>query len=75
MNHKTKMLEQIEDGIFDSIPDDQVAGFTAALVDIGLISWNDHAEILLKHEQRKLNIARVVISKSKPANGAIASSD
>ena len=59
MDHKTKMLEQIEDGIFDSIPDEQLEGFTSALIDIGLLTLNDQTEILHKYAERKRQVVRV----------------
>jgi hypothetical protein len=65
MDHKTKMLEQIEEGIFDSIPDEQLQGFTDALIDIGLLSFKDQEEILYKYEERKQQVTRV--ASSSPA--------
>ena len=71
MDHKTKMLEQIDEGIFDSLPDEQLQGFTDALIDIGLLSFNDQDEILRKYEERKHIVTRVASSKpaSSPSTG------
>jgi hypothetical protein len=70
MDHKTKMLEQIDEGIFDSIPDEQLEGFTAALIDIGLLSFNDQTEILRKYEERKHQVVHVTSSRPASPTGA-----
>ena len=70
MDHKIKMLEQIDEGIFDSLPDEQLEGFTAALIDIGLLTWSDQAEILRKYEERKRQVVRVNSSKPSSSAGA-----
>jgi hypothetical protein len=64
MDHKTKMLEQIDEGIFDSLPDEQLQGFTDALIDIGLLSFKDQEEILRKYEERKHQVTHVANGKS-----------
>ena len=71
MDHKTKMLEQIEEGIFDSIPNEQIEGFAAALVDIGLLNWDAHTKILQKYEERQHNLARSAVVKAPPSNGTV----
>ena len=63
MDHKTKMLEQIDEGIFDSLPDEQLQGFTDALIDIGLLSFKDQEEILRKYEERKHQVTHVANGK------------